>query len=167
MRFAFTVAAIVLFSPVALNARIGETLAQCEKRYGSPLGSNHVRHIFPTEINRKDTSVFLKEDIYVSATFFEGKVERIAFTKFDSELSSEEVLALLKANGGSADWQRTGNAEDDSLQQWRTMGGTLTATLHHNVLEISTDAYRLKTEAKREAEAAAERAKSKRKMQGF
>ena len=86
--------------PRSAQCRIGETLQECEIRYGKPV-----------EI-KKDTALFFKNGMTVSAHFTDGKVDQITYYKTDPRdpkkticPSDAEVDVLLKANAQNGPWK--------------------------------------------------------------
>jgi hypothetical protein len=80
--------------------RIGETLQECETRYGKPVES------------KKDTALFFKNGMTVSAHFIDGKVDSITYYKIDPKDSKKtiappdaEVDILLQANAQDTSWK--------------------------------------------------------------
>jgi hypothetical protein len=87
---------------LARNAqcRIGETLEECNARYGRPM-----------EI-KKDTALFLKNGMTVSVHLAGGKVDQITYYKTDPKDSKKtispsdaEVHILLQANAQDSQWK--------------------------------------------------------------
>jgi hypothetical protein len=79
---------------------MGETLEQCKTRYGKPV-----------EI-KKDTALFFKNGMTISAHFIDGKVDQITYYKTDPKDSKKticpsdaEVDILLQANAQDGPWK--------------------------------------------------------------
>ena len=90
----------LLVLPQNTQCRIGETLQECEKRYGKPV-----------EI-KKDTALFFKNSVSVSAHFVDGKVDQITYYRTDPKDSKKticpsdpEVDILLQANAHGGEWK--------------------------------------------------------------
>jgi hypothetical protein len=86
--------------PRDTQCRIGETLEQCKIRYGKPV-----------EI-KKDTALFFKNGVTVSAHFVDGKVDQITYYRTDPKDSKKticpsnaEVEILLLANAHDGSWK--------------------------------------------------------------
>ena len=86
--------------PYAAQARIGETLSECETRYGPT-----VEHLKPTQkASDKDAFAFSKNGITVVAEFHDGKVWRISYSKVG--MDAVEVDTLLSANSAGGAWSQ-------------------------------------------------------------
>jgi hypothetical protein len=143
----------VLILPWSAQSRIGETLNECEARYGNPL-----------EVKR-DAALFLKNGMYVSVHFASGKVDEIAYYKKDSKDSKKsvcptdaEVRILLRANAQDTLWEFEVAHRHDAL--WRNKEKGLSAFRNQQALTISVSdpiAY----QAQHEQKAAA------RRLEGF
>jgi hypothetical protein len=90
----------LLALPRNAQCRIGETLEECKTRYGKPV-----------EI-KKDTALFFKNGITVSAHFVDGKVDQITYYRTDPKDSKNticpsdaEVDLLLLANAHGGSWK--------------------------------------------------------------
>jgi len=77
--------------------RIGETLEECKTRYGKPV-----------EV-KKDTLLFFKNGMTISAHFVDGKVDQITYYRIDPKDSKRticpsdgeaEILLRVNAHGG-------------------------------------------------------------------
>ena len=86
--------------PRNTQCRIGETLEQCKTRYGKPV-----------EI-KKDTALFFKNGMTVSAHFVDGKVDQITYYRRDPKDSKKticpsdaEIEILLLANAHDGSWK--------------------------------------------------------------
>jgi hypothetical protein len=121
----------------SIFGRIGETVIQCEARYGTP-----VKWVTPENI-----AYFEQGDLRILASFRDGKCVHITFTKagianVDESayiFSEEEINAILKANGGvkGPPFHHTEGETD-----WRSSDGQITATysMKRNMLVIQTAA---------------------------
>ena len=90
----------LLASPRNSQCRIGETLEECKTRDGKPV-----------EI-KKDTALFFKKGMTVSAHFIDGKVNQITYYRTDPKdpkkticPSDAEVDILLQANAHDGSWK--------------------------------------------------------------
>ena len=84
--------------PVALlgvvEARIGETVEECEKRYGKP-------KVTP------DHHFYKKNGYNIAISFHKGKAHSITYGKISKDkISEHEVLILLKANKSDGKWEK-------------------------------------------------------------
>ena len=79
----------LLALPRNSQCRIGETLEECKTRYGKPV-----------EI-KKDTALFFKNGMTVSAHFIDGKVDQITYYKTDPKDSKKNDLPFRRRSGHS------------------------------------------------------------------
>jgi hypothetical protein len=146
---------VLLAFATTATARIGETLAQCQTRYGK-------------EIRTTDgLSIFIKAGFYIMVQFYEGKVDSILFRKVEQnilgipvEISPNEVQNLLKQNGGGQVWKETNEIIIGS--SWATEDGNVLAgyrAMDRNLCIFTLD-NTLRTLAKKKA-------KEDRKLEGF
>ncbi len=132
--FLQSVFAILLMSTQSSHAQIGETLQQCEARYGS-------------EIRRQTDGLkwFRQAGFVIVIHFYEGRADRIWYAKGTSntadvynELSDIEIQSLLKRNSGDRQWI----AEDPMLpaKGWHLQDNSIYAqyTHLHNYLFVLT-----------------------------
>ena len=146
---------VLLAFATTATARIGETLAQCQVRYGK-------------EIRRADgRAVFIKTGFYIMVSFYEGKADSILFRKVEQnildipvEISPNEMQNLLKQNGGGKTWKETNEILMGS--SWATEDGGLLAGYHamEHILYIFTLDFSLRGIAERKA-------KEDKKLEGF
>jgi hypothetical protein len=148
-----------LTAPV--SARIGETQAQCEARYGSPTNRE--------ELNDATTFTYEVDGRKVWVTFASGKAKAVQVAY--KVKSDEEVLELLNRNysgqwlgAGTKDYEFLGSVRP--LQMYRSADGLLEAKLDRGLsgLSISNLAWRQAVERKAEAE---EEAKTDKSLQGL
>src|SRR6516165_12258038 len=100
-RLSFGLLLVALLAlPQNTQCRIGETLEECKTRYGEPV-----------EI-KKDTALFIKNGMTVSAHFIDGKVDQITYYSIDPKDSKKticptnaEVDILLQANARGGSWK--------------------------------------------------------------
>ncbi|GEP46406.1 hypothetical protein BGE01nite_56970 [Brevifollis gellanilyticus] len=142
-------------------ARIGETRAQCEARYGPSLKLR----------SDGDTSVHERAGLQIQCIYFDGKCESIRFSKLVEPradavpLTEAEVKTLMEASSGGRPWTLSSSDEATHFRAWEC--GTLSAMYSGNItheLIISTAAHhqRLKDKA-----AAVEAAKGKGSLKDF
>lgn len=92
---------LILLSLATLaSARLGETPAECAKRYGDPV-----------KINKAENSIaYLKAGFFVFVSFHEGKASQIVIMKgtpdAPEKMSEAERDSLLKANAGAGEWKK-------------------------------------------------------------
>jgi hypothetical protein len=152
---------LVLLLPVRVIARIGETPAQCEARYGKPIKS----------FESTDSIGFRKAGLSVLVGFHEGKADMIVYEKDATDTSGEsnkmsdnEIETLLNANGGDKKWKNMNTismSPDVSvvIKRWETEDGALIAEYEvlRNMLIVST-----KERKERE-----QKSKEEKKLEGF
>ncbi|GEP46402.1 hypothetical protein BGE01nite_56930 [Brevifollis gellanilyticus] len=125
-------------------ARIGETRAQCEARYGPPV---EVR-------DNGETTVHSRAGYGVRCTYLEGKCEAIRFRKMpaspgqdDLPFTEAEQKALMEANSGGKTWTKKREDAEFRMQQWECDGlqAMHNGTLHFFTVYTSAYAVRLGT----------------------
>jgi hypothetical protein len=144
--------------------RIGETLEECERRYGPAFDVNAGTR--PPGVS-DGWAFFVKSGFKIAVTLFSGRVDCISFGKAHKNalgvadpLSDDEVQLLLNDNGGGRTWssaRRTAHGVE-----WTTADGALHAdyAFSDHVLIIVTDGY-VQRFRKDEADQAA------RRLEGF
>jgi hypothetical protein len=108
----------LLFSASAA-ARIGETEAEVQTRYGNPA------FILPSTVENSLTKCYLSEGLSIAVTYMKGRSVRETFAKADrSKLTEKEIQRLLKRNAGGATWNAQELAGQKNVPQgllgWRT-----------------------------------------------
>jgi hypothetical protein len=105
---------LVVFFPFAAWARIGETLQECETRYGELIGEPAVNEI---TAEAKDYD-FEDAAMVVAVTILNGKaVEIVFFRKDKAPLNDKERDLILEANKDFS-WREV--MEKDGLVIWET-----------------------------------------------
>jgi hypothetical protein len=143
----------VLVSPRNVQCRIGETLEECKTRYGKPV-----------EI-KKDTALFIKNGMTVSAHFIDGKVDQITYYTIDPKDSKKticptnaEVDILLQANARGGSWKMELALRNHAIWWNRERGLSAARTPQELVISIhQPDTYK----------AYEERKAAVRKLEGF
>ena len=106
---------IILFGLVSVapaHARIGETEAQIQKRYGKPL-----KVIGDSPAQRAIT--YRVHTYYVLVVFLDGKSECETYAKQDGgPFSSDEVRILLQNNSDGKGWTDMTKKETKDIQEW-------------------------------------------------
>lgn len=150
------VALVAMVIPLCTFARIGETLAQCDARYGNGGG-----------MVLDEYSTFKKDGLAVLAHFYQGRVDYITYTKEAGVLLGFEIEKLLEANGGNRKWENRGPSPDCRL--WATTDNALTAFLavEGNSLSISTKEFEERLAAQRRADAKKYLEERKKSLEGF
>lgn len=143
-----------VMQPLLASARIGETLAQCEARYGRTL-----------KIVNDGLHLFSKAPMDIACRFHNGLCESMVMNHSEmnglnrpTEMSEVEIEALMHANAVGRTWQKRKVISID--REWATTDGHLYAcytTMDHYLI-ITTKAEMDRTNAKK---AASEREKLK------
>lgn len=157
---------------VPLWGRIGETIAQCDFRYGKPIDG-------PSQITRN----YSKNGIKIRVDFREGKAvalyysaESSGFHNLLGKLSDDQIQELLKVNAMGGSWKEiTEEHPTDSLfgKQLLRADGLVVASwdyaASHLILETVVEQQRKKLEyAAAEAKKAAdEKHAAEKTVQGF
>jgi hypothetical protein len=123
---------ILFFLCLALpiQARLGETLEECIKRYGEPTGRAE-----------EDTIVsFNKGEFAITILFVAGKAEWIVLMKpgsvFAEKLTETEIKTLLEANGSGLKWTEAKVSSIAFARVWATPKrerGAYYETLEHKL----------------------------------
>jgi hypothetical protein len=123
MRVVFISPLMILLSvaPIA-QARIGETEPQIDASYGKPVAQ------VPSQANDLGlTKLYHSGSYMVFVTFLEGQSVREMFAKRDrSDLSQDELQALLNANSGGHPWESESHpvrreGAPPGAQEWRSL----------------------------------------------
>lgn len=101
-------------------ARIGDTLEQCQKRYGKPVNSSE----------ETKTHNFNSNQMKISVRFEDSKAVEVTYTPLgDGAISFDQISALLLANRGQSDWNTPGwNPKTDGMI-WTDEGSTRGVTI--------------------------------------
>ena len=158
---------ILLLTALPTFARLGETKAECEKRYGK---------VFMTLDG--GTEIFKKADLEIRISYLDGKASSIGYQRYmtsrdvekkkPKDLTEAELAVLLEANRGNSEWKKD-EASDHKLISWRRADGGASAAYFVSLgdLSITTKAYsdhRANERKKDEVEKAKKEAK---KLEGF
>jgi len=156
MRFA-PIALISAFLACGAFARMGETLEQCEARYGSP---EKIEPPNPEFMLPDAVYVFSKDGVRIRVSFLGGVAQRITYSRPDSsdpqdyakasDLSRSQVEEIVARNVGEGNFSLT---EDGSTLSGSSNDKNVTIRYAHKTLILKTEAY-LERElaASREAE---------------
>lgn len=108
----FAVLSIFFVVSLPARARLGETENQCIVRYGTPTQIlDPDKAPFPYR-----TLCFTKGDCNVCAVFLNGYCGFIFIQKNDkSDLSDNEIQALLQANADGQTWQKSTQSSTDQV----------------------------------------------------
>jgi hypothetical protein len=133
MKITCCVTALLLFGPTAF-ARIGETEAQIEKRYGQPTSSF------------RSTKGYFYKDFFIIVTFDNGVSGIETYQRRNATpMTAEEIRRLLEANGGGTKWHepiRNGfefhYKEKNRLAEYNAVTNTLTVAEYGALNRINT-----------------------------
>ena len=129
------IASIILLAALTAataSARIGETAAEIENRYGKPgpsVGTDELGH---------QTSQYLFSGYKIIVTFVGGKSEREKYSKEDeSRLWTDDINSLLTMNvTNGATWKNTVSGK------WKSSDDKLLAYFVDGILDVTTNDYR-------------------------
>lgn len=149
------------FLSLSAQARIGETEAQCNARYGPPMA----------KVTKGDKQ-YSKNGYIIFVWFKDGKAAQIQYTRSfngsSDTLKSEEVDAFLAANAEGLSWSRPTKLY---LQEARREDGNAYAQAERYALTITSKEWRLERNGilKQQAENAKAKveAEKKKKFEGF
>ena len=140
------VLALGLFCVPDTFARLGETVAECQQRYGTA-----------TKVDSK-TLTFDKAGYFIVISFFEGKADSIAYTKLKTDgngtpikISDNEIDQLMKLHSGDLEWKKR---EVISINdEWETSQRDFFAYYDklHNFLIITTKGFVERNNAEKKA----------------
>jgi hypothetical protein len=150
--------AVAYFCPsLRAHARIGETLRECEVRYGSPI------YAPPAEHPAEDKRIYKKGDFTIVIWFLHNKAASITFFKTDQSVIAElDCVSLLNANDpgtNALDWDIT-NHPDSEI--WIRLNHSMFA-----IYDKEKRTFNVRTGEYQTALVAAEEAQRKQKLQGF
>lgn len=144
----------------AAQARIGETLDECNARYGA--GARAFTDGY-------EHAVWQKGEVIISAYFLNEKCERIRFekTRHGPALTDADAAILVEANSGGLSWKECFELIG---REWERSDKAV-ALFDGRSLDIKTPAWSAKEtadlEAKLAKEKAAAAAAAKAKLKGF
>lgn len=147
---------IMLALCISAQARIGETVDECVKRYGKPTSHDEATGLFTC----------FKDGMMISLRFLKGKCSQICFARMSptmprtlEPMRQEEIDALLSFSG--SDWEPWTTFTVDS-KRWTTADKTRMAQYNSNDCMLV-----LMTLEQAEADAAVEAAAAQKKLKGF
>ncbi|MEK7951723.1 hypothetical protein [Luteolibacter soli] len=142
-----TTLALSLLTALPTFARLGETKAECEARYGKPVRTSQLGN-----------TVYRKADLDLTITFSSDKAVVLFIAKttpgvtehdvgaFDAdadkrgEISKVQIDVLLQASKGASNWT-SGSEFDQEGTWWQRDDGKASAQYSNHVLKIADDAY--------------------------
>jgi hypothetical protein len=134
MKLSYCVAALVILAAPAF-ARIGETEAQIEKRYGKAASGS------------RTTKAYFHKDLFVIVTFDNGVSGIETYQKRDrGTLTAGEISSLLEMNGGGMNWRQEKRNEFDfhyqvqgRLAEYNAVTNTLTVADQETLKRINAN----------------------------
>jgi hypothetical protein len=121
----------VLFAAIRVGfAQLGDTLSQCEQRYGPVL-----------QKDRQGWHTFKKEPYHVLVHFYEGKADAIQYVNWipsPKAFSENEIADLLKQNSPNH-WKITDAGAESTM--YTTKGFTGVHLKLDHILMVATDGY--------------------------
>ena len=160
MTITHCIIALLLCCCASAFARIGETIEQCNQRYGQ-CKQRYGQPDKPTE----QYVDFLKAPFKIIVHFYQGKADRVTYRMIEendlgegADISDNEIEQLLKLNGADRQWKRRVVISMD--RYWETQDGRLIAyykTFEH-YLAITTKEFceRVAAETKQKEDKALE-----------
>lgn len=104
MRMTFVFLALVAALSLAVReaaARLGETVEQCNQRYGPPRASSSLSPILAGAPNRQ----YNYQGWRISAAFLRGQAAKLRYSKLNSgKIEEDEFQAILRGNAGGGSW---------------------------------------------------------------
>ncbi len=125
---------LVLLAAGSVEARIGETSAECDERYGELV--EEMEASVPGGVGK--ARIYHKNDFVITVEFQKGKVWWIQYSK--NSLKDEQRLFIFKINSEQVSWR--GPFTFLKRNHWKTSNGKLHAVVVKNknltVIEIMT-----------------------------
>jgi len=159
----FMVILLILLMPVFAFTRIGETVEECEARYGKTLGKEN------NELG------FRKGGFWIKVTFYQGIAESVSYIKEGPgiKISDNEIAILLQSNSGGKKWKEcVFPVNIKGMKYWETEDGALIA-IYHSFDHIPDDLFivtkdSLDRQRAKEAKEMEEKEKDeKKRLEGF
>ncbi len=107
------------------QARIGESAAECEKRYGKPVV--HSQAVSPPSV----LCSYLTDKCRVTAWFMDGKAEQMMINILNRETSftEDQIQVFLVANSGGSRWIEVDSHAGPDVRNFARFDGGATALL--------------------------------------
>jgi hypothetical protein len=107
MRLKLGLATLAALSCSVASARLGETIGQCDLRYGTPTS-------FSRESERH-TRFYTKDRVRVIVSFVEGRAAEVYYRAEDVQpLSAADIRLFLQVNAGKSAWVKV-----DQAAEWK------------------------------------------------
>jgi len=115
--FVVTAAIVGLLVPTMAAARLGETIGECDARYGKPT-QVEAGTVFVDSLER----TYLKNGFTIKVLFIHGRAETISYLH-PSALTGDQVSKLLNKNARGQAWSETPNGSSGVYGSWETPQG--------------------------------------------
>jgi signal transduction histidine kinase len=106
-----------LIAPTLASARIGETMPECEKRYGKP-AKLEASQFAPKAVE----ATYDKDGLSIHVLFIDGRAEKIIYAQ-PSAFTDEETTKLLANNAGGETWKAASAGDSSVYRSWETAKG--------------------------------------------
>ncbi|MEM1058859.1 MAG: hypothetical protein AAGK14_06395 [Verrucomicrobiota bacterium] len=130
----FCALALTFAVPTTSQARLGETKAECEKRYGEAVETGGVF------MGADTNSIYHKNGFLIVVGYIDGICTFVAFTKpgeyTNQEMSEHEIKTLMEANSNGQRWTQTARGN------WSLPDGSVAVfTYGSNQLSFATQGF--------------------------
>ncbi|MCF7847257.1 MAG: hypothetical protein K9M45_00285 [Kiritimatiellales bacterium] len=139
---------VPLITAITLQARLGETVGQCDSRYGARVKSN-------ISTNGVGSILYAKNDLTIYVHFIKGSADLIRYSNGEfTKLTYPLADRLVQINGRTKDWELTTKVEITDYEEftgekitipvdpikWKTTDGRIVASfsVSKGTLEIKT-----------------------------
>lgn len=112
-----TAVIVGLLVPTVAAARLGETIRECDVRYGKPT-QVEARASLANSLER----TYFKDGFTIKALFIGGRAETISYLH-PSALTSEQVTKLLNNNARGQVWHEAASGSSSAYGSWETPHG--------------------------------------------
>ena len=138
MKYLFLI--LALLGQQTASARIGETIEQCDKRYGKPIAFQDAQGALVTP-----TRIYRKGDFEITVFQLNGRCEAMMYTNIvTGKLLSTEIMKFLEANGRG--WDLFEGRKDAFMCNKRTLANIVNESLQ--VTSAKMNKYLFDQEAK-------------------
>jgi hypothetical protein len=112
-----TAALVGALVPTMAAARLGESIGECDARYGKPT-QVEAGAAFANSLER----TYFKDGFTITVLFIDGRAETISYFH-PSALTGDEVTKLLNNNAHGEAWEETPNGSSSVYGSWETAQG--------------------------------------------
>jgi hypothetical protein len=152
--------AVALLVPTVVAARIGETIEQCDTRYGTPT-KVEAGDSFANSVER----TYRKDGFTVQVLFVDGRAEKISYSQL-AAFTDEQISKLLSNNTNGETWESAPNGNYDVYGSWETPGGATAEYFKLKPWELpASSQYCLEIHSRNLARLVAEREAEKRQQE--